>query len=413
MLTSRRRRINLTTKKMLLKSTSSSKKSKKMKRSLKRTTGNRRWLTTKLISSQRARTKKRHLRTRLALIKLAKKTMPKVMATTLQSTWKRSSSSLLRKRTLCKKKLTPMAMRSPPPMRLLLQMKRSKSKIRRKRLRQRSRPPKAMVLKLKIKKKRTRFWKTLETTMKKLRMSKKGLMRVTTLMFKWTKMQMMKMISRLRKKREKRKIPKWSLTMPKLQPLRRQTSGSIRKLTMLKRNLKKNNNRTLVIKWSKPSIMSLKRRKQMRTTRVRMSRWSNLMGTRIVKGKMSIQLKICRSRNLHLVAPLARNLQLRRRARHLLRRVRLHLYIHRRDRLHQKNLLRLRDLLHLRDHLRLRDCLHLSDPHRLRRNHLHRRKDLLRLGDKLLRKRALRSLHLLLKGQSLQAENLLHQNNSQ
>ena len=182
---------------------------------------------------------------------------------------------------------------------------------------------------------------------------------------------------------------------------------------MLKRNLKKNNNRTLVIKWSKPSIMSLKRRKQMRTTRVRMSRWSNLMGTRIVKGKMSIQLKICRSRNLHLVAPLARNLQLRRRARHHLRRVRLHLYIHRRDRLHQKNLLRLRNLLHLRDHLRLRDCLHLSDPHRLRRNHLHRRKDLLRLGDKLLRKRALRSLHLHLKGQSLQAENLLHQNNSQ
>ena len=128
-----RRRMMLTTKRMLLKSTSS-KKSKKMRKRLKWTTGRRTWLLTKLISSRKTRTKKRHPKTRLALIKLSR-TMLQVMATTLQSTWKRSSSSLLRKRTLCNKKLTQMAMISPLPTRLLLQMKRSKSRIRRKRLR--------------------------------------------------------------------------------------------------------------------------------------------------------------------------------------------------------------------------------------------------------------------------------------
>lgn len=98
------------------------------------------------------------------------------------------------------------------------------------------------------------------------------------------------------------------MTLLKLQPLRRQTSGSTRKLTMMTRSLKRNNKRKLVIKWNKPSTMSLKKRRQMRT-RVKMSRWSRLTGTRIVKGKMSIQLKICRSKSLHLVAPPARNLQ--------------------------------------------------------------------------------------------------------
>lgn len=84
--------MKLTTKRMLLKSTSS-KKSKKMRKRLKWTTGRRRWLLTRLISSRKTRTKKRHLKTRLALIKLSR-TMPQVMATTLQSTWKRSSSRL-------------------------------------------------------------------------------------------------------------------------------------------------------------------------------------------------------------------------------------------------------------------------------------------------------------------------------
>ena len=98
------------------------------------------------------------------------------------------------------------------------------------------------------------------------------------------------------------------MTQQKLQPSRRQTSGSIRKLTMMTRNLKRNNKRTQVIKWNKPSTMSLKKRRQM-MTRVKMSRWSRLTGTRIVKGKMSIQLKIWKSKSLHLVAPPARNLQ--------------------------------------------------------------------------------------------------------
>ena len=127
-----RRKMNLTTKRMLLKSTSN-KKSKKMRKKLKWTTGRRRWLLTKLISGRKTRTKKRHLKTRLALIKLSR-TMPQVMATTLRSTWKRSNSRLYKKKILCKKKLTPMAMTSPLPTRLLLQMKRSKSRIRRKRL---------------------------------------------------------------------------------------------------------------------------------------------------------------------------------------------------------------------------------------------------------------------------------------
>ena len=99
------------------------------------------------------------------------------------------------------------------------------------------------------------------------------------------------------------------MTLLKLQPLRRQTSGSIRKLTMMTRSLKRNYKRTLVIRWNKPLTMSLKKRRQMKKTRVKMSRWSRLTGTRIVKGKMSILLKICRSKSLHLVAPLARNLQ--------------------------------------------------------------------------------------------------------
>lgn len=87
-----RRKMNLTTKRMLLKSTSS-KKSKKMRKRLKWTTARRRWLSTKLMSSKKSRIKKRHLKTRLALMKLSK-TMPQVMATALQSTWKRISSSL-------------------------------------------------------------------------------------------------------------------------------------------------------------------------------------------------------------------------------------------------------------------------------------------------------------------------------
>ena len=98
------------------------------------------------------------------------------------------------------------------------------------------------------------------------------------------------------------------MTLQKLQPSRRQTRGSIRKLTMMTRNLKRNNKRTQVIKWNKPSTMSLKKRRQM-MTRVKMSRWSRLTGTRIVKGKMSIQLKTWKSKSLHLVAPPARNLQ--------------------------------------------------------------------------------------------------------
>ena len=92
MLTSRRR-MNLMTKRMPLKSTSS-RMSKKMRKKLKWTTGKRRWLSTKLIGSKKkTRIRKRHPKTRLTLIRLSK-TMPQVMATTLQSTWKRSSSSL-------------------------------------------------------------------------------------------------------------------------------------------------------------------------------------------------------------------------------------------------------------------------------------------------------------------------------
>ena len=66
-------------------------------------------------------------------------------------------------------------------------------------------PPKKMP-KSTTKKKRTRLRKMQETMMKKLRKSKLGLMTATTLMLKWTKMQMTKMISSLTKKREKRKM---------------------------------------------------------------------------------------------------------------------------------------------------------------------------------------------------------------